>query len=217
MLKNKLVKEFFPELSLKQQEKLEVFAELIKEWNAKINLISRKDIEQLEENHLLPALSYLKACPFVQGSKLLDVGTGGGLPGIPLAIAFPEVEFLLVDSVGKKIKVVESIVEALGLKNVRTLHARIEDVDEKFDFVLGRAVANLPRFIGWVRKNIRKGAKNPLSNGILYLKGGQFEEELEGLKLKPSHVFNLEDYFGGKYCQEKCLVHFSKEDLDKLV
>jgi 16S rRNA (guanine527-N7)-methyltransferase len=173
-----LIRRFFPDLQPEQDEKLSKLFELYSYWNERINLISRKDIEHLEERHILHSLAIAKIIMFEAQTKILDVGTGGGFPGIPLAILFPEASFLLVDSVGKKIKVVNEIKETLGLKNVEARQIRAEEVDGKFDFIISRAVTRLPEFIKWVKDKIRHENFNSLDNGVLYLKGGDIEEEL---------------------------------------
>lgn len=210
-----IISQYFPFLEKKQLIKLERFMELSLEWNQKINLISRKDTEYIVEKHLLPSLSMAKICTFSNNSKVLDVGTGGGFPGIPLAICFPEVNFLLVDSIAKKVNVVESIAKELNLQNVRTRQIRAEELTEQFDFVIGRAVTALPKFVGWIKRRIRHGKKSSLPNGILYLKGGDISEEIKELGIKPTTVFDLSEYFDGKYCQDKCVIYFDKKVLGR--
>lgn len=197
------ISKHFSELSEEQLNLLVALCKEVKEVNEVINLISRKDIEQLEERHMLPSMGIGRVCKFAPGSRVMDVGTGGGFPGLPLAIMNPKVEFLLVDSIGKKIKAVEGIAEKLGLKNVTCMQVRVEDLEDRFDFVIGRAVTALPRFLEWVGKNVRKGKKSSLENGILYLKGGDFSEELKELRRQPDEVFDIGDLSEGK-----CVVYF---------
>ena len=201
-----IIKKYFPELTIEQYNRLFALDELYREWNAKINVISRKDIDFLYERHVLHSMAIAKVIGFVPGTKVLDVGTGGGFPGIPLAILFPEVDFILVDSVGKKIKVVEEIVLATGLKNVKTMTSRVEDIPEKFDFVVSRAVTSIPKFVPFVRKKISNNNNNSLLNGILYLKGGDFEEELRFFRNKVN-VYDLHTFFPETFFETKKLIH----------
>src|ERR1700760_199144 len=170
--------QYFPDLTDEQQRQFEQLPELYNFWNSQINVISRKDIDELFERHVLHSLGIAKVMPFLPGEKVLDVGTGGGFPGIPLAILFPETNFYLVDSIGKKIKVVQEVAKALNLKNVRASHNRAEEVNEKFDFVVSRAVTRLKEFYPWVKGKFNRQSKNQLPNGILYLKGGDLEQEI---------------------------------------
>lgn len=209
-----LITKYFDFLDSKQVVKLEQFIKILRDWNEKINLVSRSDVNYLVERHLLPSLAIAKVCKFASGSKILDVGTGGGFPGIPLAICFPQAQFLLIDSIGKKITVVNSIIQGLELKNVHAVQIRAEDLKEKFDFVVGRAVTALPKFIGWVKDKVRSGNKSSLSNGVLYLKGGDYSEEIEALGIFPTAVYGLSDLFNGEYCQDKCLIYFDQKSLN---
>lgn len=213
MQKKDIILKYFNFLNPEQYLQLEQFLDALKEWNQKINLVSRVDIEYLFERHLLPSLSIAKICQFAHGSKILDVGTGGGFPGIPLAICFPESNFYLIDSIGKKINVVQSIAQTLKLKNVQATQIRVEDLNDQFDFVIGRAVTALPRFTGWVKHKIRLGSKSTLPNGILYLKGGDVSEELATLGILPTAIYQLCDLFNNEYCQEKCLIYFDQKSL----
>ncbi len=169
---------FIPELSDEAVEQLGKLKALYTEWNAAINVISRKDMDAFDERHVLHSLALVKAMKFAPGSDVLDVGTGGGFPGIPLAIVYPEVNFVLCDSIGKKMKVVRAVVQALGLTNVTVHHGRAEDIKGQFDFVVSRAVTRMNRFIPWVQGKIKKPSINPWPNGILALKGGDLSEEL---------------------------------------
>lgn len=216
MEEKNLILKYFDFLKPEQYLQLEEFLVVLKEWNQKINLVSRVDIEHLFERHLLPSLSIAKICQFAPGSKILDVGTGGGFPGIPLAICFPEVKFCLIDSIGKKINVVRSIAQALELKNVEAIQIRAEDLNDQFDFIIGRAVTALPRFISWVENKIRPGSKSTLPNGILYLKGGDFAEELAALGIPPTSIYQLSDLFNNEHCQEKCLIYFDQKSLKSI-
>src|SRR5690554_4038088 len=173
-----LIKKYFPDLTKDQIKKFEQLKPLYEEWNAQINVISRKDMDQFYERHVLHSLAIAKVIRFTPGTQVLDVGTGGGFPGIPLAIMFPKSRFHLVDSIGKKIKVVEAVAEALDLKNVRATHTRVEKVKDQYDFIVSRAVTKMPAFISWVRKKLKKKHTNALPNGILYLKGGDLTEEM---------------------------------------
>ena len=201
-----LIKKYFPGLSGVQLEKFSQIEALYLEWNSRINVISRKDMEHFYERHVLHSLGIAKILHFMPGSYVLDVGTGGGFPGIPLAIMFPETEFLLVDSIGKKIKVVQEIASAAGITNIKAVQSRAEDVNQKFDFVVSRAVTTLPDFIKWVENNIKKESRHPLKNGILYLKGGDLEAELSSLHNK-CRIFNLSDYFKESFFETKKIVH----------
>ncbi|MEI6866573.1 16S rRNA (guanine(527)-N(7))-methyltransferase RsmG [Flavicella sp.] len=201
----KLIKKYFPELSDLQVSQFEKLENLYKDWNSKINVISRKDIDELYIRHILHSLGIAKIQAFVPGAKILDVGTGGGFPGIPLAILFPETEFLLVDSIGKKIKVVQEVAEALGLKNLKADHIRAEKVKGEFDFIVSRAVTTMPDFVKWVRKKITKKQKHKLRNGILYLKGGDLTAELS--VFTSTTLYNLSDYFKEDFFETKKVVH----------
>jgi 16S rRNA (guanine527-N7)-methyltransferase len=197
---------YFPDLTPLQQQQFEQLPELYTYWNSQINVISRKDIDQLFERHVLHSLGIAKVIAFLPGEKVLDVGTGGGFPGIPLAILFPETDFYLVDSIGKKIKVVQEVAAALGLKNLRAAHTRAEQVNEKFDFVISRAVTRLNEFYPWVRGKFNKLSRNSKPNGILYLKGGDLEQEIaeSGLKVKQ---FNLKNYFTEEFFETKQVIY----------
>jgi 16S rRNA (guanine527-N7)-methyltransferase len=203
-----IIKKYFPGLTPVQVCQLEQLGTLYREWNEKINVISRKDIDHLYERHVLHSLAIAQVIKFVPGTSVMDVGTGGGFPGIPLAILFPESNFLLVDSIAKKIKVVEEVSQSLGLKNVRASQDRAENVTAKFDFVASRAVTAFPKFVSLVSKKISKTQKNSLNNGILYLKGGDFQEELVPFE-KQVQVFRLSQYFQEEFFETKKLIHLS--------
>lgn len=201
----KLILKYFPQLSEDQIEKFSKLETLYKDWNLKINVVSRKDIDELYLRHVLHALAIAKLIQFKEGSKLLDVGTGGGFPGIPLAILFPECSFHLVDSIAKKIKVVDEVVAGLGLTNVKTTHSRVESINGTYDFIISRAVAAMPTFVHWVKGKIAKQQNHDLKNGILYLKGGDLTEELK--TYKTATIYNLSDYYTEDFFETKKLVH----------
>ena len=201
-----LIQKYFPNLTADQFSKFAQLETLYLEWNSRINVISRKDMEHFYERHVLHSLGIAKVMQFQPGAKVMDVGTGGGFPGIPLAILFPETKFLLVDSIGKKIKVVQEVAEAVGITNVEAIQARSEEVKKKFDFVVSRAVTTLPDFIKWVEKKIKLESRHSLKNGILYLKGGDLENELAPLQNK-HQVFSLSDYFEEEFFETKKVVH----------
>ncbi|MEH6620472.1 16S rRNA (guanine(527)-N(7))-methyltransferase RsmG [Maribacter arcticus] len=197
--------EYFPNLSENQKEQFEKLEELYKDWNQKINVVSRKDIDELYLRHVLHSLGIAKFISFNDGSKILDVGTGGGFPGIPLAILFPEVHFTLVDSIGKKIKVVDEVIEGLQLSNVKTINARVEEIPGQFDFIVSRAVAAMPTFVHWVKGKIKKESVHSIRNGILYLKGGDLLDELKDYKT--AEVYQLTDFFKEDFFETKKMVY----------
>jgi 16S rRNA (guanine527-N7)-methyltransferase len=201
-----IILKYFPGLNKTQVQQFGMLGSLYTYWNSQINVVSRKDLEHLYERHVLHSLGIAKIIHFTSQTSILDVGTGGGFPGIPLAILFPECHFFLVDSIGKKIKVVEEVVKALELTNVTVKKARAEDVEESFDFVISRAVTRLLPFYGWVKNKFLKGGNNKLQNGILYLKGGELREELIELKLRTT-IYNLSDYFEEPFFETKKVVH----------
>lgn len=200
-----VIKKYFNTLTDLQIDQFEQLEGLYNEWNAQINVISRKDIDELYIRHILHSLAIAKILKFKAKSHVLDVGTGGGFPGIPLAILFPETKFYLVDSIGKKIKVVQEVANALGLKNVRAEHIRAEKVKGEFDFIVSRAVTNMDDFVKWVRKKVAKKQNHELSNGILYLKGGDLTEELTNFP--KATIYNLSDYFTEDFFETKKIVH----------
>jgi len=204
-----IIYHYFPDLTEDQRSKFESLYNLYKEWNEKINVISRKDIEQLYEHHVLHSLAIAKFIQFTQGTKILDVGTGGGFPGIPLAIVFPDTHFLLADSIGKKIRVVTEIAISLGLKNVICQSERIEKIELKVDFVVSRAVTQFPQLFEWVIKNIKGEQRNSLRNGILYLKGDDTIEEEKIFKNK-LQIIQLQSYFKEEFFSTKRLLYLPK-------
>ena len=197
---------YFPELTNIQIQQFSKLNNLYGEWNKKINVISRKDIDSLYLKHVLHSLAIAKIISFVPGTRILDVGTGGGFPGIPLAILFPSSNFILIDSIGKKIKVVNGIVENLGLENVTSINSRAEELDEKFDFVVSRAVKAFPLFYSWVKKSIHSEHKNRIKNGILYLKGGDIEEEIKDFKGK-IQIFRINKFFKDDFFSSKFIMY----------
>lgn len=200
-----IIKNYFPTLTPKQVQQFEQLEPLYKDWNRKINVISRKDIDELYVRHVLHSLGIAKVQGFVPGSAVMDVGTGGGFPGIPLSILFPETEFYLVDAIAKKIKVVQEVVDTLGLKNVTTEQKRAEKVNAEFDFIVSRAVTSMPDFVKWVRNKIKKQSKHELKNGILYLKGGDLTQELA--LYQTATIYQLTDYFKEDFFETKKVVH----------
>jgi 16S rRNA (guanine527-N7)-methyltransferase len=201
-----LIKKYFPEITEQQEAQFDQLSPLYKEWNEKINVVSRKDIENLMLHHVLHSLAIAKFLPFRPGTEVLDVGTGGGFPGIPLAILFPETQFLLVDSIGKKIKVVEGVAESLGLSNVQAKHMRAEDVDQDFEFIVSRAVTRLTPFYYWVKNKISPNHFHTQRNGLLLLKGGELTEEIAELGKKVK-VTELTSYFKEDFFETKKLVY----------
>ncbi len=200
-----LILNYFQNLTAIQIAQFEKLEALYKDWNSKINVISRKDIDELYLRHVLHSLGIAKVISFKPGAKILDVGTGGGFPGIPLAILFPDSQFYLVDSIAKKIKVVDEVVAGLGLTNVKTSHGRAEGIKGEFDFIVSRAVTTMPTFVSWVKGKIAKTQKHDLKNGILYLKGGDLTEELQNYKTATQ--YNLNDYFTEDFFETKKVVH----------
>ena len=201
---NKLI-EIFPSLSASQIEKFKNLPILYEDWNSKINVISRKDINFFYERHLLHSLGIAKVLQFLPNAKILDVGTGGGFPGIPLAILFPKTHFFLIDSIGKKIIVVEEVIAALDLKNISVSKIRAENFNQKVDFVVSRAVTKMDIFVPWVKKNIRSTHKHCIKNGILYLKGGDLTQEL--LKFPKAQQFDLAQHFNDDFFEMKKVVY----------
>lgn len=196
---------YFPDLTATQREQFEKLADLYKDWNLKINVVSRKDIDEIYIRHVLHSLGIAKIQVFKPGASILDVGTGGGFPGVPLAILYPETKFHLVDSIGKKIKVVNEVVEGLQLENVKTSNCRVEEIDGDYDFIVSRAVAQMETFVRWVKGKIAKKQNHELKNGIFYLKGGDLSEELS--IYQTAKIFPLADYFEEDFFETKSVVH----------
>ena len=200
-----IILKYFPNITPTQQEQFAKLQSLYEEWNAQINVISRKDIDLLYERHVLHSLGIAKVIQFNPQTNVLDVGCGGGFPGIPLAILFPETNFYLVDSIGKKIKVVNEVAQALGLKNVRAEHTRAEDVQDRYEYIVSRAVTEFPAFYRWVQNKISRKQFNTLPNGILYLKGGDLTEEFKDFK-KRVVFYDLKDFFEEEFFEKKKVV-----------
>jgi len=201
-----IIQKYFPNLTEMQKEQFAQLKPLYEEWNAQINVISRKDVDCLYERHILHSLSIAKFISFKKGAKLMDLGCGGGFPGIPLAILFPEVSFTMIDSIGKKIKVVKEITEAIGLKNVQAHHMRAEKVNESFDFVITRAVAPMMDLVKWTRKKYSKEQRHDIENGVIALKGGDLGAELASWGNRKTTV-NLSDYFEEAFFETKKIIH----------
>ena len=201
----RLIQKYFPNLTEIQFKQFEALQGLYEHWNAQINVISRKDIESLYLHHVLHSLSIAKLIQFQDGAKILDIGTGGGFPGIPLAILFPEVTFHLVDSINKKLKVVNGVAESLGLENVYTTHTRAETIEGQYDFIISRAVTTMPVFVSWIKNRVAKKNTHALKNGILYLKGGDLTEELK--TYSKVTLYDLSAFFEDEFFETKKIVH----------
>ncbi len=204
----KQIEHYFPNLTEIQKHQFDQLGNLYAQWNEQINVISRKDTENFYERHVLHSLGIAKVIEFSEGSKILDIGTGGGFPGVPLAILFPDCQFTLVDSIGKKIRVVNEVKNELGLMNVVAIHERAENIVDKFDFIVSRAVTAMPDFILWTKGKISKNNRNTLKNGILYLKGGDLSEELSTVQQKLK-IFNLSEIYSEEFFETKKIVHVS--------
>jgi 16S rRNA (guanine527-N7)-methyltransferase len=201
-----IIIKYFPQLTGRQVEQFAALDSLYREWNNRINVISRRDIDDLYEHHILHSLSIARIVGFASGAEILDVGTGGGFPGIPLAILFPDTNFLLIDSIGKKLKVVDAIAEALQLKNVHTMHIRAEELARKFDFVISRAVTSLPNFIPWISRKFTERQLHDVPNGAFFLKGGDLSEELANYR-HIATVYPVKDIFEEPFFEEKKIVY----------
>ncbi|MCV9386727.1 16S rRNA (guanine(527)-N(7))-methyltransferase RsmG [Reichenbachiella ulvae] len=207
---SELILKYFPDLNDEQKGKFAQLEPLYKDWNSKINVVSRKDIDELYLRHVLHSLGIAKVLSFLPGSSVLDIGTGGGFPGIPLAILFPETQFVLVDSIGKKIKVVNEVATALGLSNVKGIHGRAEQVDEQFDFIVSRAVTRMKPFYQWTKGKFKKESIHEKKNGILYLKGGDLKEEMAESKLR-FKTFELTEFFEEEFFETKKVIYVEKQ------
>lgn len=207
-MKADIIFKYFPDLNELQIQQFIKLEALYREWNAQINVISRKDMDEFYVRHVLHALGIAKIIQFKANTSILDVGTGGGFPGIPLAIMFPYSEFLLVDAIGKKIKVVDAVAEAIGLKNITTSHIRAEKIQGKFDFIVSRAVTRTAAFVPWVKNKVNKASFNSLDNGLIFIKGGDLKEELAEVNY-PSKVYNLSTFFQDDFFETKKVVHMT--------
>ena len=210
------IRKQFPQIEETAWPVLEAWAVLLREWNTKINLISRKDIEYLEARHLSHCLAITNHLKLMSGARIMDVGTGGGFPGIIMAICYPQAHFTLIDSIGKKIAVVQDLVDKLGLKNVEARQCRAEEVKKQFDFITGRAVKNLPEYFSWIKENVRRGERNSIPNGVLYWKGGELDDELTALGIRPRKTISLGESFGDPYFEEKYILHFDARDVPRV-
>lgn len=206
----------FPSVPQEAWPVLSDWAELLREWNEKINLISRKDIEHLEERHLAHCLAITNHLKLMKGTRVMDVGTGGGFPGLIMAICYPQAQFTLIDSIGKKIGVVADIAERLGLRNVEARQCRAESINKEFDFITGRAVKNLPEYFSWIKGNLRKGQRNSIPNGVLYWKGGALEPELEAIGIRPRLTIDLQHELQDDYFAQKYILHFDARDVPRV-
>lgn len=204
-----LITKYFPNLSDRQQEQFAVLYDLYAEWNAKINVVSRKDFDQLYLRHILHSLAIAKVCQFADGARVLDVGCGGGFPSVPLAIMFPNVRFVAADSIGKKITVVRGVCEGAGITNIDARNTRVEQIAEKFDYVVSRAVTDMSPFVGWIWNKIERGKQGTLSNGILYLKGGDLDAELAATKLEWQQI-PISDFFEEEFFETKKVVYTAR-------
>ena len=204
-----IIEKYFPTLTERQKEQYRALYDLYADWNAKINVVSRKDFDQLYLRHVLHSLAIAKVCQFEAGARVLDVGCGGGFPSVPLAIMFPEVKFVSADSIGKKITVVKGVCEGAGITNIDARNVRVEQIPEKFDYVVSRAVTEMPQFVKWIWTKIERGKKGSLPNGILYLKGGDLSEELAATKMKWTE-FQIAGFFEEEFFETKKVVYTAK-------
>lgn len=205
-MKHELIKRYFPEITEQQKAQFEALGALYEEWNTRINVVSRKDMEHLYTRHILHSLAIAKVCQFEAGAKVIDIGCGGGFPSVPLAILFPEVEFVGVDSIGKKIRVVEGVRDGAKIENLRALNCRAESVGEKFDYVVSRAVTEMARFMPWAWPLLRKGERGTLPNGVLYLKGGELAEELAATRRRWD-IYDIRTMFDDEFFETKKVVY----------
>lgn len=205
-MNSELIARYFPDITPRQREQFEALGELYRTWNERINVVSRKDMEHLYLRHILHSLAIAKVCSFEAGARVVDIGCGGGFPSVPLAIMFPEVEFVGVDSIGKKIRVVEGVKQEAGIENLRAVNCRAEQLDEKFDYVVSRAVTEMARFMPWAWPLLRKGQRGSLPNGVLYLKGGELAEELAATR-RHWDIYNIHTMFDDEFFDTKRVVY----------
>ena len=204
-----IIEKYFPDLTEQQKEQFRALYDLYADWNAKINVVSRKDFDQLYLRHILHSLAIAKVCRFEAGARILDVGCGGGFPSVPLAILFPEVRFVAADSIGKKITVVKGVCEGAGIKNIDARNVRVEQIPERFDYIVSRAVTEMPTFVKWIWNKIDRGQKGSLPNGILYLKGGDLTEELAATKMQWTE-YPISEFFDEEFFETKKVVYTKK-------